>query len=65
MVAFSKKESYLSRFILALMLAALSGALLLFSFQPYGLWFLAWVAFIPMLLAQYRLLPLVYTARHY
>ncbi|MBI3151434.1 MAG: hypothetical protein HYZ21_04835 [Chloroflexi bacterium] len=46
------------RFALGIALSALSGALLLLSFPPYGLWPLAWVALIPMLFAQYRLFPL-------
>lgn len=46
------------RFALGIALSAFSGLLLLFSFPPYGLWPLAWVALIPALFAQYRLLPL-------
>jgi len=46
------------RFALGLILSAMSGALLLLSFPPYGLWPLAWVALLPALFAQYRLLPI-------
>lgn len=46
------------RFALGMILSALSGALLLLSFPPYGFWPLAWVALVPALFAQYRLLPL-------
>ncbi len=38
-------------------LSALSGVMLLLAFPPYGLWPLMWVGFIPMMLAQYRLMP--------
>ena len=43
--------------ISGLALAALSAALLTFAFPPYNLGFLIWVGFVPMLVAQYRLLP--------
>jgi apolipoprotein N-acyltransferase len=52
------QKSNPTRFILGLVLAALSGLMLLFSFPPYGIWWLAWFAFVPALFAQYRLLPL-------
>jgi apolipoprotein N-acyltransferase len=39
-------------------LSALSGIMLLLSFPPYGVWPLVWVAFVPYLFAQHRLLPL-------
>jgi len=45
------------RFVLGLALSACSGVLLLLSFPPYGLWPLAWVALVPALFAQYRLIP--------
>jgi apolipoprotein N-acyltransferase len=38
-------------------LSALSGIMLLLSFPPYGVWPLAWIAFVPYLFAQYRLMP--------
>jgi apolipoprotein N-acyltransferase len=44
-------------FSLGVVLSALSGVLLLLSFPRYGLWPLAWVALLPALFAQYRLLP--------
>jgi apolipoprotein N-acyltransferase len=46
------------KFILGMLLSVLSGLLLLLSFPPYGLWPLAWVALVPAIFAQYRLLPL-------
>ena len=45
------------RFILGVVLSALSGVLLLLSFPPYGIWPLAWVALVPSVIAQFRLLP--------
>ena len=45
------------RMTLGVALSALSGGMLLLSFPPYGLWPLVWVAFVPYLFAQYRLLP--------
>ncbi len=50
-------QAVVLRFVLGIFLAGLSGALLLLAFPPYGLWPLAWVALVPGLLAQYRLLP--------
>ncbi|MEJ2750313.1 MAG: hypothetical protein P8183_20760 [Anaerolineae bacterium] len=47
-----------ARFVLGLVFSALSGALLLLAFPPYGLWPLMWVACVPYRYAQYRLLPL-------
>jgi len=38
-------------------LALLTAALATLAFPPYGLWPLIWVAFVPMLLSQYRVLP--------
>jgi apolipoprotein N-acyltransferase len=38
-------------------LSVLSGIMLLLSFPPYGVWPLVWVAFVPYLFAQHRLLP--------
>jgi apolipoprotein N-acyltransferase len=42
---------------LAVGLSAVSGIMLLFAFQPYGLWPLAWIGFVPYLIAQHRILP--------
>ena len=38
-------------------LSVLGGVMLLLAFPPYGLWPLMWVGFIPMMVAQYRLMP--------
>ncbi len=45
-------------FAVGIVMAALSGVMLLLSFPPYGYWPLAWVALVPATFAQYRLLPL-------
>lgn len=46
------------RLIFGLLLAAASAGLLLLSLPPYGLWPFALIGLLPMLFAQYRLLPL-------
>jgi apolipoprotein N-acyltransferase len=50
------------RFAVGIILAALSGVMLLLSFPPYGYWPLAWIALLPATFAQYRLLPLRWSA---
>lgn len=50
-------QAVVMRFVLGIVLSALGGVMLLLSFPPYGLWFLAWVGFVPYLFAQYRLMP--------
>jgi len=45
------------RMFLGIGLSALGGFLLLLAFPPYGLWPLAWFGIVPVLLAQYRVLP--------
>lgn len=45
------------RFALGILASVLSGVLLLLAFPPYGIWPLAWIAFVPGIFAQYRLLP--------
>ena len=50
------------RFILGVLLSALSGVMLLLAFPPYGIWWLAWIAFVPAVFAQYRLLPAKYSS---
>jgi apolipoprotein N-acyltransferase len=49
-----------TRYILGFLLSALSGVMLLLSFPPYGVWWLAWFAFMPGIFAQYRMFPLKY-----
>ncbi len=50
------------RLALGILLSALSGALLLLSFPPYGLWPLVWIGFVPYVFAQYRLMPLKWSS---
>ncbi len=50
------------RFVLGILLSVLSGAMLLLAFPPYGIWWLAWFAFVPAIFAQYRLLPVKYSS---
>jgi apolipoprotein N-acyltransferase len=45
------------RTLIAVLLSALSGLMLFLAFPPYNLWLLMWVAFIPMIVAQYRIIP--------
>jgi len=44
-------------FLLGVVLSAISGIMLLLSFPPYGIWPLIWIAFVPYIFAQHRLLP--------
>ncbi|MFZ5902035.1 MAG: nitrilase-related carbon-nitrogen hydrolase [Chloroflexota bacterium] len=50
------------RFALGVLLSALSGVMLLLAFPPYGIWPLAWFAFVPAIFAQYRLFPVKYSS---
>ncbi len=45
------------RILLGVALSASSAGMLILAFPPGNLWFLAWVAMVPMLVAQYRILP--------
>ncbi len=51
------KGTVIARIGLGLALAALSAGVLMLAFPPYDLWPLIGVAFVPMLLAQYRVMP--------
>jgi apolipoprotein N-acyltransferase len=51
-----------TRFILGLLFSAFSGLMLLLAFPPYGIWWLAWFAFVPGIYAQYRLFPVKYSS---
>lgn len=46
-----------TRIFLGLALGLLSAVMLIFAFQPYSVWPLAFIAFIPMLIAGQRVLP--------
>jgi len=45
------------RVALGCALAALTGVLATLSFAPYDAWWVVWFAFVPMIVAQYRVLP--------
>ena len=47
-----------TRILLGLALGLLGAVLYIFAFQPYSIWPLAFVAFVPMLIAEQRILPL-------
>jgi apolipoprotein N-acyltransferase len=56
-----KKENEMknsTRILFGLALGLASAALLVFAFQPYSIWPLAFIAYIPMLVAEQRILPL-------
>ncbi len=46
-----------ARVALGCVLAATSAVLLTLAFAPYDAWWLVWFAFVPMVVAQYRVLP--------
>jgi apolipoprotein N-acyltransferase len=58
----STADSTRLRFGLGIVLSMLSGAMLLLAFPPYGIWPLAWIAFVPYVFAQYRLFPLKWSS---
>ncbi len=45
------------RLTVGILLAVLSAVLLTLAFPPHALWPLIWVGFVPMLIAQYRVMP--------
>jgi apolipoprotein N-acyltransferase len=47
----------LTRILLGISLSALSAGMLTLAFPPFDLWFLAWIAMVPALLAQFRIFP--------
>jgi apolipoprotein N-acyltransferase len=55
-------QTIVGRFTLGIILSAFSGVMLLLSFPPYGIWWLAWFAFVPGIYAQYRLFPVKYSS---
>lgn len=56
------RRAMLMRSVLGSALAAISALLLWLAFPPYGLWPLIWVGFVPMLVAQHRVLPARYSS---
>jgi apolipoprotein N-acyltransferase len=53
----SPPTSHRSRLLLGLLLGTLSAVFLILAFPPYNVWPLIFLAFAPMLLADYRVLP--------
>lgn len=51
------RGTWTGRLVGAALLAAVSAGMLLLAFPPFGWWPLVFVAFVPMLLAQYRVMP--------
>jgi len=51
------KNNAALRVALGIVLAAVSAGILVLAFPPFDLWFLAWFAMVPTLLAQFRVLP--------
>jgi apolipoprotein N-acyltransferase len=51
------RQETVRRIALGVVLSALGGIMLLLAFPPYKIWPLAWVGFVPSLVAQYRLFP--------
>lgn len=49
------------RIMAGLLLSVLSGVLLTASFSPYNQWYFIFIAFVPMVFAQYRILPQQYS----
>ncbi len=50
------------KFILGIVLSAISGVMLLLAFPPYGIWPLAWIALVPSRFATHKLLPLKWSS---
>jgi apolipoprotein N-acyltransferase len=51
------KPSTLVRIVIGLVLSVISGLAFLLAFPPYGIWPLIWIGWVPVLLAQYRVVP--------
>jgi len=51
-----------THFIIGIALSVVSGVMFLLTFPPYGIWWLAWFAFVPGIFAQYRLFPRKYSS---
>jgi apolipoprotein N-acyltransferase len=52
-----KVPNELARIAVGIGVSALTAAMLILAFHPYNVWFLAFFAFVPMLIAQHRILP--------
>ena len=53
----STKTTTAARFAVGVALSAVSGVMLTASFAPYNAWYLIFVAFLPLIIAQYRVMP--------
>jgi len=53
----SIKLSFLLRTLVGILLSALSAVLLVLSMPPYGIFVFSFIGFVPLILAQYRILP--------
>ncbi len=53
----SISKSDVVRVLIALALSVISGLAFLVAFPPYGIWWLIWIGWVPMLAAQYRVIP--------
>ena len=53
----SSKTNNAARLVVGLVLSLVSGIMLTISFAPYNAWPLIFVAFLPTIIAQYRVLP--------
>jgi len=51
------RKSTVFRVLIGLALSVISGLAFLWAFPPYGLWPLAWFGWVPVLVAQYRVVP--------
>ena len=51
------KKSVTVRVVTGLILSVISAGLLLLAFPPANLWFLVWFSFVPVILAEHRILP--------
>jgi apolipoprotein N-acyltransferase len=53
----TKKFSTPARIILGLLMSALGGVFFVLAFPPYEIWPLAFIGFVPVLVAQHRVMP--------
>ncbi len=53
----TSNKNFWLRLGVGILLAGLSAIMLTLSFPPHSLWPLVWISFIPMLVAQFRVMP--------
>jgi len=51
------RKIFWGRLGIGILLSVISAILLTLAFPPYNLWFLVWIGFVPMMVAQFRVLP--------